>query len=45
MRIPVPQLAKITTPFPKMALLFDCIEREGGLKDNTQNAAPNVDIF
>ena len=32
----------------KLWLLFDCIEREGDLKDtqrNTQNAALNVDLF
>ena len=49
-------LAKISTFFRnwcrslnyEKGLLFECMEREGGLKDthrNTQNAALNVDIF
>ena len=51
----VSQLAKLQTFFPDSEILFhqekglsfDCIEREGDLKDtqrNTQNAALNVDL-
>ena len=54
--IRIPQLAKITTLSrdwwrslnEQKVLLFDCIEREGNLKDThryTKDAAINVDLF